>query len=503
MNLRTFFHIFLSCSFFLTSLVPLLGKHDTLYLCLPGSGIQLQADPGYAGYRWSPGGTLDNPTIHHPRAYPRETTTYYLEAITTLAADQNLISNPDFSAGNTAFSTDYGFAPGRIQTQGLYGVGDNPASFNSVYFSPCQDHTDGSGNMMIVDGSPRANQEVWCQSIEVRPGLNYAFSVWISSINAPNPAVLQFKINDQQIGLPFNASRAVCQWRQFYEIWNAGEATAAEICIINQNTQTGGNDFALDDFAFFQVGDVVRDTFTVIVEDRPVTEIDTAVCPGAFIEFNGQLIPADTTVTFSFPTDTGCDSLVRLRVDTLAGIRENGMPIVLTPSPGVTLDEPAPVEVGINDNASTPLFYQWTPSAGVACPTCPVTEVFPEQTTTYTIIATDSEGCTISAQWTATITFRGNFFIPNAFSPNGDGINDELPVFPGRGIDGIRAFRVFDRWGNLIFERKECTGMDAGCAWDGTFQGQNAPAGVYPYSLIVDYADGVSETIGGQVVLVR
>lgn len=503
MSTRAFFCILLNYAFFLTNILPLRGNHDTLYLCQPGSAIQLQAAPGYAGYRWSPAGTLDNPTIQNPRAYPVETTTYYVEAITTFAADQNLIRNPDFSEGNTGFSTDYGFAPGRIQTQGLYGVGDNPASFNSMYFSPCQDHTDGSGNMMIVDGSPRANQEVWCQSIEVEAGLNYVFSVWISSINAPNPAVLQFKINDQQIGLPFNASGAVCQWRQFYEIWNAGTATSAEICIINQNTQTGGNDFALDDFAFFRVGDVVRDTFTVIVENRPVTEVDTAACPGALVEFNGRLIPADTSVIFAFPTNTGCDSLVRLRVDTLAGITENGMPVVLTPSPNVTLDEPGPVEVVIRDNASTPLFYQWMPSDGVACPTCPVTEVTPEQTTAYTIVATNAAGCNISTQWTATVTFRGNFFIPNAFSPNGDGVNDRFSIFPGKGIDSIRALRIFDRWGNMVFERKKCTGPDAGCNWDGTFGGREATAGVYLYSLIVDYTDEVSENVRGQVVLVR
>lgn len=495
--------VLLSMTFLSLAITGLFSQSDTLYICEPGESVRLNAQPGYAGYRWTPYETLDNATVSNPIASPEETTTYYLEAITTEIAGQNLIANPDFSKGNNDFTSDYRYVVSVINTQGVYTVGPNPFPLNPMYFSACKDHTDGTGNMMIIDGAPVANQKVWCQTIDVLPGLDYAFSVWIATIFNPYPAILQFQINGEQIGEPFDATRDVCNWRQFYEIWNAGDATQAEICIINQNTSPDGNDFALDDFSFFQVGGIVRDTFTVVVEDSPVTEVDTAACPGGQIQYDGNIIPADTSVLLAYGSSRGCDSLVRINVGVIDGIFENGMPVELAAPADATLNVTEPVLVEIGDNASKPLSYQWIPSDGVSCPTCPVTEVFPGLTTTYTIVATDDRGCRTSTKWTAVVNFKGNFYIPNAFSPNGDGVNDELSVFPGKGVTGIRSFRIFDRWGSLLFEAKDCPPGNGNCAWDGTSRGREATEGVYLYSLAVDYADGTSETVSGEVALLR
>src|ERR1019366_9768471 len=116
--------------------------------------------------------------------------------------------------------------------------------------------------MMIVNGAGVANVSVWCQTINVLPNTNYAFSCWGQSVSAGSPAELQFSINGGLIGPVFTFAFNVCIWQQFYSIWNSGANTMASICIVNQNTATSGNDFALDDISFNGICDV---TDTVLV----------------------------------------------------------------------------------------------------------------------------------------------------------------------------------------------------------------------------------------------
>jgi gliding motility-associated-like protein len=71
-------------------------------------------------------------------------------------------------------------------------------------------------------------------------------------------------------------------------------------------------------------------------------------------------------------------------------------------------------------------------------------------------------------------------FVPNAFSPDGDGINDVL-LIQGKGIANIKSFRIFSRWGELVFERKNFLPGDPSCGWDGKVRGKAAPADVFVY----------------------
>ena len=93
-------------------------------------------------------------------------------------------------------------------------------------------------------------------------------------------------------------------------------------------------------------------------------------------------------------------------------------------------------------------------------------------------------------------------FLPNAFSPNGDGINDDFRPFLPPDVEVLDyMFRVFDRWGNLVFETNQ---TDA--AWDGTFRGSTLPQGVFVYFLHVKYRDDFVEAtaqLGGDVLLTR
>ncbi|HWB62875.1 MAG TPA: PKD domain-containing protein, partial [Chitinophagales bacterium] len=236
-------------------------------ICL-GSSVQLNATGGLFSYSWAPAAGLSDSSIANPVATPTQTTSY---VVASQSASGNLIANGDFSAGNVGFTTSYTYSS-NLQPEGYYYVGPNPNSYHPG-FSACPDHTTGSGNMMIINGAGTANVSIWCESISVRPNTNYAFICWGQSVSQGNPAQLQFSINGNLIGPVFTIPYNTCVWQQFYSVWNSGANTTADICIVNQNTNTGGNDFALDDISFVGVCDIY-DTVTIVV-NRPDTVLLT------------------------------------------------------------------------------------------------------------------------------------------------------------------------------------------------------------------------------------
>jgi len=98
--------------------------------------------------------------------------------------------------------------------------------------------------------------------------------------------------------------------------------------------------------------------------------------------------------------------------------------------------------------------------------------------------------------WETPSTFEG-FHVPNAFSPDNNGLHDQLEFFVGYDILKFN-FSVYNRWGQLLFQTDQ-----AGSFWDGQFKNQPAPNGVYTYILGLEKMDGSKETRGGNITLVR
>jgi gliding motility-associated-like protein len=251
-------------------------------LCI-GDTVQLQGT-GQVGDRflWTsdpPDNTISDPTILKPTVHPLVTTEYVLESRHVNPA--NLVVNGSFEDGNVGFISSYTYSPGlnglwNVET---YAITDD-AHYNHQNFFCNHDHTTGSGQFMAVNGSQENNKIVWKETIQVSPDTEYEFSTWIESLSPTNPAKLQFSINGTLLGQPFNASSVVCQWNQFFEQWNSGSNTSAEISIVNKNTNGNGNDFALDDIKFAEVT-YSYDTCVVTVYDYPaaILAADATVIP--------------------------------------------------------------------------------------------------------------------------------------------------------------------------------------------------------------------------------
>ena len=129
----------------------------------------------------------------------------------------------------------------------------------------------------------------------------------------------------------------------------------------------------------------------------------------------------------------------------------------------------------------------------------------PLDDTEYTLTVTDVNGCTAVGTVLVEVDKNRNVYIPNVFSPNGDGPNDEFRVFACRGVSAIPYVRIFDRWGGLVYEQKDlqpdCFGGTR--IWDGTAKGKDANQGVYVYVMEVLFLDGFTLLYRGDVTIIR
>lgn len=145
----------------------------------------------------------------------------------------------------------------------------------------------------------------------------------------------------------------------------------------------------------------------------------------------------------------------------------------------------------------------WGNDSTLSCNTCLTPKATPFVTTAYVITVTSEFGCPNSD--TVAIHLycdKSQIFVPNTFTPNGDGQNDVF--YPrGRGISMVKSFRIYNRWGQLLFERSNIQLNDATNAWDGSFQGDLPRPDVYVYALeaVCDAGDEVN--LKGDVTIIR
>jgi PKD repeat protein len=145
--------------------------------------------------------------------------------------------------------------------------------------------------------------------------------------------------------------------------------------------------------------------------------------------------------------------------------------------------------------------YAWQPPLNVACPACLNTTAIPALTTTYTLFVTDTNGCVVSDARQIRV-LPSSVYIPNIFAP-GSSLNDHFTAFSGPGVDAIELLQVFDRWGDLVFENKNFKPSVLSSGWDGTFRGEDAPAGVYAYFMKIKFIDGTVQLFKGDVTVLR
>lgn len=141
--------------------------------------------------------------------------------------------------------------------------------------------------------------------------------------------------------------------------------------------------------------------------------------------------------------------------------------------------------------------YTWYPTSSLDSATITDPLAAPRKPTRYEVIGISEKGCRDTAYIYVNIDYSMPDMIPNAFSPNGDGLNDLFRI-EGMKFQRILAFNVFNRFGERVFST-----LDPHAGWDGSFKGRPCDVGTYYYQIGLSYPDGKVKTFKGDVVLIR
>ncbi len=146
----------------------------------------------------------------------------------------------------------------------------------------------------------------------------------------------------------------------------------------------------------------------------------------------------------------------------------------------------------------------WSPTDSLDCVNCIEPLVDPTSTTLYTLTVTDSiTGCVLQDDVLVRVEKNRNVFIPNVFTPNGDGINDIFTIFTGNGVRSIRNFQIFNRWGALVYADDDIYPKAQDFGWDGTFKGKEMNNAVFAWYAEVEFLDDEVIIYKGDVTLAK
>lgn len=179
-------------------------------------------------------------------------------------------------------------------------------------------------------------------------------------------------------------------------------------------------------------------------------------------------------------------------------IEPDSVTLTVTPNPvEVRLGET--VQLQTSTTQTGVVNYQWEPAYGLSCYDCASPAFSGNYSAVYTVNMSNQSGCTGTTTVTINVIPEYDIFIPNVFTPNGDGANDFWQIFGNlKGVKQLQV-QVFNRWGEKVFDT-----TDINFEWDGTYKGKDAPIGVYTYVASFVWMNNHSDSnYKGTVTLMR
>jgi gliding motility-associated-like protein len=349
---------------------------------------------------------------------------------------------------------------------------------------------------------------------------------------------ISFKVNSfngKLIAKPVDTT--VCNIGEVIQLSNITNAPAPTAGFNYEWSPTTGINYPLSGTTALQVPDmrnhyilktvdsngcVLRDSLYVEVKPfhATLTPMKTEICDGdtimlkagegvAYKWYNNSTL---TSVVSS--TEFTCDACPNPKVSFPLGVHDRYVlvtsalgcrdtlhaNITVNPSPQIQVT-PRDTLINYGDDlvlyATGGTFYNWSPSTGISDSYSATPLVAPKKPTHFVVTGTNQYGCLNYDTAFVDINFRIPTQLPNAFSPNGDGLNDVFKVNNLK-YQKLLAFRVYDRWGKLIFET-----LNPDKGWDGTVEGNPVNSDVYYYFIQLGFADNYVETLKGDVTLIR
>jgi gliding motility-associated-like protein len=190
--------------------------------------------------------------------------------------------------------------------------------------------------------------------------------------------------------------------------------------------------------------------------------------------------------------------------DTLIVIGEHPeLKLLVLKDTTILLGQTAPLIGVTNVDTSLAKQIEWMPSENVNCPQCLLTFAQPLKTTRYKLHIIDVNGCEIADELTITVITEPRIYIPDAFTPNGDNINDIVSLITGEDVLLVNKFEIYDRWGNRVFGSYAFDPKVTEVGWDGTLNGSPVNSGVFVYFIEAVSISGKLISKSGDLTLIR
>ncbi len=239
-------------------------------------------------------------------------------------------------------------------------------------------------------------------------------------------------------------------------------------------------------------------TVEVIVNPLLRREAVITLCEGEV--FTDYGLQADSTDVYEvrFSNPMGCDSIVTIDL------------FINTPEDLLELGEDMEIDLGetvdvipefIADDLTDLVWYD--ENGNQLGFDRELTDYKPLVDTRIFLSGSDSNGCDVIDEILIRVVLNVEIYVPNVFSPNADGSNDEFLFKYNEGIVGIQEVLIFDRWGEHIYTATAQFTSEAYMGWDGTYQGEKVNPGVYVYMITANIIDGSIRTFSGDVTVVR
>jgi len=218
-------------------------------------------------------------------------------------------------------------------------------------------------------------------------------------------------------------------------------------------------------------------TTTLTIKPNSSSSSTAVICSDtSYILSNGTIVTTSGTYIDTVLSSNGCDSIITIT-------------LTVNPIPTVGVSPNITIITGQSTNlvASGGGTYSWSPSIGLDNTTSASVNATPSVTTTYCVEVTNANGCKDSACVTVYVEVpcpeSENLTVPNAFSPNNDGVNDEFCLQGWENCIEQFNIRIYDRWGEKVFESS-----DPLFCWDGKYTGKQMDAQVFVYYLKASFA---------------
>ena len=239
-------------------------------------------------------------------------------------------------------------------------------------------------------------------------------------------------------------------------------------------------------------------TVDVIVNPLLTREVEITLCEGEV--FSAYGLAADSTDVYEvrFNNPMGCDSIVTIDL------------VINAPEDLLELGEDMQIDLGettdiipeyIADDLTDLVWYDEI--GNELGYDKELTGYKPLVDTRVFLSGSDSNGCDVVDDIFIRVKLNVEIYIPNVFSPNADGTNDEFIFTYNEGIIGIEEALIFDRWGEHIYTATAQSSSEAFMGWDGTFQGEKVNPGVFVYMIKANIIDGSTRLFSGDITVVR